>query len=160
MRKRTMRTRKRKWKKRKTLPVRLGLPWRHHSTPDPPEMEAPRTQASAGPEVPCPSSQPQDLRVKRGEDGPLPQVIWRHLTWSSANPCPLVLVPGTRPPREAARAGCMEDPEGTKAKEELRPTKNVPTPFSLPHPGTAGALSLEPTSSPAQVLKRGGRGEP
>ena len=28
-------------------------------------------------------------------------------------------------------------------------------PFSLPHPGTAGAPSLEPTSSPAQVIKLG-----
>ena len=67
------------------LTFRLGLPWRHHSTPDPPGLEAPRTQASAGPEVPCPSSHPQDLRVERGEGGPLLQVTWRHLIWSIAN---------------------------------------------------------------------------
>ena len=59
--KRKMRKREMKKRKRKTITVRLGLPWGHHSTPDPPGLEAPRTQASTGPEAPCPSSYPQDL---------------------------------------------------------------------------------------------------
>ena len=58
MRKRKMRKRRR----RKTLNFFLALHWGHLSTPDPPGLEAA-----------CPSSQPQDLRVKRGEGGPLPQ---------------------------------------------------------------------------------------
>ena len=44
--------------------------------------------------APCPSSQPQD---KLGEDGPLPQVTWRQIDWSIANPQPPVLAPGSRP---------------------------------------------------------------
>ena len=63
--------RKSKRRKRKTLTILLGMPWGHHSTPNPSKLEAPRTQASVGPKVPCPSSHPQDLRV---ECGPLPQV--------------------------------------------------------------------------------------
>ena len=145
-----MRERKvKKRRKRKTLYFFLGLPWRHLNTPDPPGLEAPRTQASEGPEAPCPSSHPQDLRVERGEDGPLPQVIWRHLTWSSANPRPPVLVPESTPPRDAVQSG---NPEGWVYEFPSGPgsTQNDPTPFSRPHPGIAGALSLEPTSSSAQ----------
>ena len=56
------------------LTFRLGPFRQHHSTPDPPGLEAPVTQASAGPEVPCPSSYPQDLRVERGECVLLTQV--------------------------------------------------------------------------------------
>ena len=44
--------------------------------------------------APCPSSQPQD---KLGEDEPLPQVTWRQIGWSLANPQPPVLAPGSRP---------------------------------------------------------------
>ena len=71
MRKRTTQRRKKKKRKRRTLILRLGLPQGLHSTQDPPGLEVPRTQASTGPTVPCPSSHPQDLRVKRREDGPL-----------------------------------------------------------------------------------------
>ena len=56
------------------------LLWGRHNTLDPSGLEAPRTQASAGQEVPCPSSHPKDLRVERGEGGPPPQVTWRHIT--------------------------------------------------------------------------------
>ena len=127
-----MKMRKRKRKKRKTLPVSLlpsalqalppgisplaqgtkqahkyssllALPSGHASVDHEPKQahrhEAPRTQASAGREVPCPSSNPKDLRVKHGEDGPLPQVTWRHIIWSIANPPPPVFVPGSLPPR-------------------------------------------------------------
>ena len=118
MRKRKMRKRTMKRRKRKMLTLRLGLPWGHHSTPDPPGLEAPRTQASAGPEVPCPSSHPQDLRVERGEGGPLPQVTWRHITWSIANPRPPVLVPGSRVPREAVRSGYQEAPKRIEEEEK------------------------------------------
>ena len=52
----------------------LGPLQQHHSTPEPPGLAAPVTQASAGPEVPCPSSYPQDLRVERGEGVLLTQV--------------------------------------------------------------------------------------
>ena len=53
--------RMRKWKvrkrrRKKTLNFVLGLPWGQLSTPDPPVLETPRTQASEGPEAPCPSS--------------------------------------------------------------------------------------------------------
>ena len=76
----TLRTGKRKRSKRKKLTFLLELLWGHHGTPDPHGLEAPRTQASVGPEVPCPPSHPQDLRVEPGEGGPLPQVTWRHST--------------------------------------------------------------------------------
>ena len=52
------------------LTFRLGRLRRRHSTPDPPGLEANRTQDSAGPEVPCTSSHLQDLRVEHGEGGP------------------------------------------------------------------------------------------
>ena len=74
------RKRTRRKKRRKMHTVRLRLPWGHHSTPGPSGREAARTQASVGQEVPCPSSHPQDLRVKHGEGGPPPQVTWRHIT--------------------------------------------------------------------------------
>ena len=111
---------KRKRRKRNTLTVRLGLNWGNHSAPDPPGLEAPRTQANAGPEVPCPSSQPQDSRVNHGEGGPLPQVTWRHLTWSIVNPLPPVLVPRSRPPREAVRPDYQEAPERTEEEEKAK----------------------------------------
>ena len=88
---------------------RLGLLRRSHSAPDPPGLEAPRIQDNAGPEVPCPSSHPQDLRVEHGEGGPLLQVTWRHLTWPIANPRPPVLVPGPRSPREAVLSGYQKE---------------------------------------------------
>ena len=68
MRKRTRRTRtrKRKKRKRKTLTFILGLLWGPHSTPDLTEMEAPRTQVSAGPDDPCQSSQPQSSAGRVG----------------------------------------------------------------------------------------------
>ena len=106
-------------RKRKTLIVCRGLPWGCHSTPDPPGMEAPRFQASTGTEVPCPSSHPHGLRVERGEDGPPPQLTRKHFAWSVANPCPPVLVPGSRPPRETVWPGHQEAPESIEAKEEL-----------------------------------------
>ena len=67
-------------KKRKTLPVRMWQSARQALPPKPLPLaqdtkqarrhESPRTQASAGREVLCPSSHPQDLRVKLGEGGP------------------------------------------------------------------------------------------
>ena len=50
-------------KKSKTLILRLGMPRGLHSTPDPPGLEAPRTQTSTRPTVLCPYSHPQDLRL-------------------------------------------------------------------------------------------------
>ena len=65
VRKRTMTTgiRKRtlRMKRRRMRTVSLRLQGGHHSTPDLLGMETPWTQASVGPEVPCPSSHPQDL---------------------------------------------------------------------------------------------------
>ena len=149
----------RKWaiprrkKRRKMHTVCFRLSWGHHSTPGPSGLEAPRTQTSAGQEVPCPSSHPQDLQFKHGEGGPLPQVTGRHITWLIANTRPPVHVPGSRPTRKAVQSG---NPEGQVHKSPTaRRPKDDPTPVSLPNPGTTIDLSLDPTSSPAQVLKRG-----
>ena len=72
-----------------------------------------------------------------------------HITGSIANPRPPVLAPGLRPQGEAV----------LHVLPAAVSTQGKPTPFALPNPGTAGALSLEPTSSPAQVLERGGSWE-
>ena len=61
MRTTEMRKRPRRMKRRKMSTFRLRMPGRHHNTPDPSGLEKLWTQASAGPEVPGPSSQPQDL---------------------------------------------------------------------------------------------------
>ena len=107
-----------------------------------------RTQASAGQEIPYPSSHPQDSRVERGEGGLPPQVTWRNIIWSIANPCPPVLAPGLRPLEADVQSG---NPEGSTNKfPAAGRSQDEPTPFSLPHQGAAGAPSLEPTSSPAK----------
>ena len=72
------------------------------------KMRKRKTQASAGPEVSCPPSHPQDLRVEYGEGGPLAQVTWRHNPWIIANSTPPVHDPGPRTPREAALPGYQE----------------------------------------------------
>ena len=129
-----------KRKKRKTLPARLrhsawqALPPKHsplaQDTKQARRHESSRTQASAGREIPCPSSQPQDLRVERGEGGPLPQVTWRYFTWSIAKPCPPVLAPGPGPPEEAVQSG---NPEGRVHElPAAGRSQDEPTPCSLP----------------------------
>ena len=75
-------------------------------------------KASAGPEVSCPPSNPQDLRVKYGEGGPLAQVNWMHNPWITADSTPPVLVPRSRPPKEAVRSGYQEAPKKTKHQPE------------------------------------------
>ena len=77
-------------------------------------------KASVGPEVSCPPSHPQDLRVEHGEGGPLAQVNWMHNPLVTANSTPPVLVPGPRSPREAVRAGYQEAPERTEEEEEAK----------------------------------------
>ena len=81
---------------------------RHHSAQDQPVLKASNIKASAGPEVTCPPSHPQDLRAEYGEGGPLAQVTWRHNTWPIANSLPPVLSPGPRPPSEAFLSGYQE----------------------------------------------------
>ena len=140
MRKRKMRKRRR----RKRINFFLGLPWGHICNPDPPGLEAA-----------CPSSQPQDLRVKRGEGGPLPQVIWRHLTWSSANPRPSVLVPDSRPSKNAVQSGIAGafSPEPTSSPPQDRPPWRPPRPRHRWSP-LPGAL-LFPSPSPQEGGEQG-----
>ena len=50
-------------------------------------------------------------------------------------------------------------PEPPPLEPNSSPAQDRPTPVAIPPPGTAGATSLEPTRSPAQVVKRGRSGE-
>ena len=95
-----------------------------------------RTQASAGQEIPYPSSHPQDSRVERGEGGLPPQVTWRNIIWSIANPCPPVLAPGLRPLEADVQSG---NPEGSTNKF---PAAGAPR--MSPHP------SPSPTKAPLE----------
>ena len=61
--------RRRKMRKRRTMKKRMG-------------------KANTGPEVTCPPSQHQDLRVEYGEGGPIAQVNWMHNLWITANSNP------------------------------------------------------------------------
>ena len=94
------------------------------------------------------------------EGGARPQVTHPPSTALELNPTdPLLACP--RDETLIAAKTQSGNPEGRFHElPAARRTQDVPTPFSLPHPGTAGAPSLEPTSSPAQVLKRDGGGEP
>ena len=105
--------------------------------------------------APCPSSHPQDLRVKLGEDGPLPQATWRQINWSIANPRPPVLAPGSRPWKKSSRQAT--EGERPRVPAAGRPQEE-PTPFSLPDPVATGAPSLEPSSSQAKASIREGEG--
>ena len=58
----------------------LGQLLWHHSTQDHTALKVARIQASAGPEVTCPPSHPQDSRVEYGEGGRQSQVTWRQNT--------------------------------------------------------------------------------
>ena len=59
--------------------------------PAPSAWQAPRLQASAGPDVLRPPSRRQDLQVKYGEGGPPAQVTWHLSSWPTTNRPPPVL---------------------------------------------------------------------
>ena len=97
-----------------------------------PELSDDKIKAS------CPSSQPQD---KLGEDGPLPQVTWRQIDWSIANPQPPVLAPGSRPWKKPPLPFCHRA-EGLKSSVIM--PQDAPKRIPPPSPSPTQALPEPP----------------
>ena len=89
-------------------------------------MEAPKQNDDVV-KAPFPSSHPHDLRVKPGEDGPLPQLTGRRVNWSIINLRPPVLAPGSRPWKKPPLTLCRHA-EGLKSFVIMLRAPQVGTP--------------------------------